>query len=81
MVSLSHAMTKVGGRKVKSVTGTNISRVSITKLPRRKFRVKVLTLTTKNLLITSQPTYRACLKGARVGHQAPQALTGRKASG
>ncbi len=59
------ATVYVGRRKVKTVTGTNIGTVAITKLPRGRFTVKVVTVTSKNLQITSTRTYRACGKGQR----------------
>jgi len=55
----------VGRKKVKTVTGTNLRKVTITRLPRGRFTVKLVTVTAKNVQITSTRTYRACRKGQR----------------
>jgi hypothetical protein len=55
----------VNGHEVKTVHGSDLSSVSLTRLPKRHFRVTVKALTTKNFLIVSTRTYDGCVKGKR----------------
>ncbi len=59
------AVVYVNGKKTKTVTGKNIRSVSIAKLPEKTFLVKVITITTKHLRITSSRRYVACKRGQR----------------
>lgn len=61
------AVVYVNHKIVKRVRGHNIRSVSIRKLPAGHFLVKVVTVTTKKLLITSSRTYHACTKSKRTG--------------
>ncbi len=63
--NVTRATVFVSGKNVKTVSGANITKVTIRALPKKTFTVKVLTVTTKGFQITSSRTYRACRKGER----------------
>jgi hypothetical protein len=71
--NVTNAVIYINHKKIKTVTGKNITHVTITRLPKKgTYVVKVVTLTTKHFQITSTRTYRGCRKGQRsdVKHRA-----------
>ena len=64
--NVTKAIVYINHKLTKTVTGTNVTQVTITKLPKKgTYFVKVVTFTTKHFEITSTRTYRGCRKGER----------------
>jgi putative CocE/NonD family hydrolase len=53
----------VNGRRVKRVRGHRITRVTLRRLPRGVFKVKIVAVTSRGSRIVSVRTYRGCHKG------------------
>jgi hypothetical protein len=56
------AVVYVNGRRVKTVKGARVRRVTIGRLPQRTFRVRITTTTDHGVSTTSVRTYRGCTK-------------------
>jgi hypothetical protein len=53
----------VNGKRVKQVRGHRVTRITIPRLPKRVFRVRIVATTDRGSRTISVRTYRGCKKG------------------